>query len=133
MAVKGNKKVTEAKAFSRKKSVKQAGSAYVANYECAPNVEGDILCDRYARKKKRGTIHDRYRSIKVRMANSSEEFITCSTYHQDELVLDVDRKTHPAWTKVIGQVDMRATEVSKFNERYGTLNFLGKASSKVDE
>jgi large subunit ribosomal protein L31 len=71
-------------------------------------------------------IHPEYHFIKVVMTDGTE-FITRSTYGKagDKLNLDIDPKTHPAWTGGQQQLSDRGGRLSKFNQRFGGLN-LGK-------
>lgn len=71
-------------------------------------------------------IHPAYHFIKVVMTDGSE-FMTRSTYGKpgDKLNLDIDPKTHPAWTGGTQQLMDRGGRLSKFNNRFGALG-LGK-------
>lgn len=80
---------------------------------------------------KAGSIHKNYRLVEV-VLTDGEKFTTRSTYHNDTLKLDIDIKTHPAWTNQAGYVNTRASEVSKFNDRYSGLGFMTK-SNKAPE
>lgn len=71
---------------------------------------------------KEGSIHQRFREIKVVMT-TGEEFTLRSTYNNNTLRLDIDTATHPAWTKEASFINTRASEVAKFNERYAGLSF----------
>lgn len=71
-------------------------------------------------------IHPDYHTITVEMTDGST-FETRSTYGKegDVLKLDIDVKTHPAWTG--GQQHLRDDgQVAKFNKRFA--NFGIKAS-----
>jgi large subunit ribosomal protein L31 len=70
--------------------------------------------------------HPDYHFITVVMTDGSE-FKTRSTYGKegDRLALDIDPKTHPAWTGGTAQLTDRGGRLSKFNNRFGNLN-LGK-------
>ncbi|RZI47305.1 50S ribosomal protein L31 [Rickettsiales endosymbiont of Peranema trichophorum] len=72
---------------------------------------------------KKKTLHPNYRRIAVEMTDGSV-FDIYSTYHQNVIKLDVDIKTHPAWTKETNYINSRASEVSKFQQRYSGLDFL---------
>ncbi len=63
-------------------------------------------------------IHPEYHEITVVMTDGSE-FTTRSTYGEsgDTLRLDIDPKTHPAWTGQHRLVDTGG-QVAKFNKRY---------------
>jgi large subunit ribosomal protein L31 len=63
-------------------------------------------------------IHPDYHEITVTMTDGSK-FKTRSTYGKpgDELHLDIDPKTHPAWTGQHRLVDSGG-QVAKFNKRF---------------
>ncbi|NNG03051.1 MAG: 50S ribosomal protein L31 [Inquilinus sp.] len=66
-------------------------------------------------------IHPEYHEITVVMTDGTE-FKTRSTYGKegDSIRLDIDIKTHPAWTGVHRVVD-RGGQVAKFNKRFAGL------------
>lgn len=66
-------------------------------------------------------IHPEYHEITVVMTDGTE-FKTHSTYGEpgDTLRLDIDPKTHPAWTGQHRLVDTGG-QVAKFNKRYEGL------------
>jgi large subunit ribosomal protein L31 len=67
-------------------------------------------------------IHPEYHFIKVVMTDGTE-FTTRSTYGKagDKLNLDIDPKTHPAWTGGSQQLMDRGGRLSKFNNRFAGL------------
>jgi large subunit ribosomal protein L31 len=67
-------------------------------------------------------IHPQYHMIKVVMTDGSE-YMTRSTYGNagDTLNLDIDPKTHPAWTGGSQQLLDRGGRLSKFTSRFGSL------------
>jgi len=67
-------------------------------------------------------IHPTYRMIKVVMTDGTE-FMTRSTFEGDTLNLDIDPKTHPAWTGGSQQLLDRGGRLSRFNSRYGGLSY----------
>src|SRR5271156_2666084 len=71
--------------------------------------------------------HPDYHEIIVIMTDGTE-FVTRSTYGKagDKLHLDIDPKTHPAWTGMHRMVD-RGSQLAKFNKRFQGL------SGKKDE
>jgi large subunit ribosomal protein L31 len=71
-------------------------------------------------------IHPAYHEIKVVMTDGTE-FTTRSTWGKpgDRMNLDIDPKTHPAWTGGSQQLMDRGGRLSKFNNRFGALG-LGK-------
>lgn len=68
--------------------------------------------------------HPSYHLIKVVMTDGTE-FMTRSTYGSagDTLNLDIDPKTHPAWTGGSQQLLDRGGRLSRFNSRFGSLTF----------
>jgi large subunit ribosomal protein L31 len=67
-------------------------------------------------------LHPDYHRITVVMTDGSE-FVTYSTYGEEgaKLNLDIDPKTHPAWTGGNQQLVDRGGRVSKFNKKFGFL------------
>jgi large subunit ribosomal protein L31 len=65
--------------------------------------------------------HPEYHEIKVVMTDGTE-FTTRSTYGKpgDVLRLDIDPKSHPAWTGV-QRSQGRGGRISKFNEKFGSI------------
>lgn len=73
-------------------------------------------------------IHPDYHEINVTMTDGSS-FKTRSTYGKagDALHLDIDPKTHPAWTGQHRLVDSGG-QVAKFNKRFQNIG-IGKATA----
>jgi large subunit ribosomal protein L31 len=69
-------------------------------------------------------IHPDYHTIKVVMTDGTE-FFTRSTWGNegDALHLDIDPKTHPAWTGGSQQLLDRGGRLSRFNSRFGGMSF----------
>lgn len=69
-------------------------------------------------------IHPNYHTITVVMTDGTE-FTTRSTWGKegDKLNLDIDPKTHPAWTGGSQQLLDRGGRLSRFNSRFGGLSF----------
>jgi large subunit ribosomal protein L31 len=67
-------------------------------------------------------IHPNYHFIKVVMTDGTE-FVTRSTWGKDgdKMNLDIDPKTHPAWTGGSQQLMDRGGRLSKFNNRFAGL------------
>jgi large subunit ribosomal protein L31 len=67
-------------------------------------------------------IHPNYHNIKVVMTDGSE-FVTRSTYGKegDTLNLDIDSKSHPAWTGGTQQLLDRGGRVSRFQKKFSGL------------
>ena len=68
-------------------------------------------------------IHPDYHTITVVMTDGTK-FVTRSTYGKsgDTLALDIDPKSHPAWTGGNQTLLDRGGRVSKFNQKFGFLN-----------
>jgi len=66
-------------------------------------------------------IHPAYHEIKVVMTDGTE-FTTRSTWGKpgDTMRLDIDPKSHPAWTGVHRMVDTGG-QIAKFNKRFANL------------
>jgi len=64
-------------------------------------------------------IHPEYKEITVIMTDGTE-FKTRSTYGGGEIRLDIDPKSHPAWTGVQRLVDSGG-QVAKFNKRFANF------------
>lgn len=64
-------------------------------------------------------VHPDYHTIKVVMTDGTE-YETRSTYGKegDTLKLDIDAKTHPAWTGGAGHLVDRGGRVSRFKEKF---------------
>jgi len=64
-------------------------------------------------------IHPDYHNIKVVMTDGTE-FTTRSTWgaEGETMQLDIDPKTHPAWTGGTGQLMDRGGRVSRFKDKY---------------
>ncbi len=67
-------------------------------------------------------IHPDYHFIKVVMTDGSD-FVTRSTFGKegDTLQLDIDPRTHPAWTGGTQQLMDRGGRVSRFKSKFGSL------------
>ena len=68
------------------------------------------------------SIHPNYHKIKVVMTDGSE-FKTKSTWGKegDTLTLDIDAKSHPAWTGGQQRLVDTGGQVAKFNKRFEGL------------
>ncbi len=64
-------------------------------------------------------VHPNYHQIKVVMTDGTE-FITYSTYGKegDELHLDIDPTTHPAWTGGDQRLTDRGGRLSRFKKKF---------------
>ncbi len=67
-------------------------------------------------------IHPDYHTIKVVMTDGTT-FETRSTWGSegDTMTLEIDPKSHPAWTGGVRQV-LEGGRVAKFNKRFGGLS-----------
>lgn len=71
--------------------------------------------------------HPDYHFIKVVMTDGTE-YMTRSTYGKagDTMNLDIDPKTHPAWTGGSQTLLDRGGRLSKFNSKFAGLSFAKK-------
>ncbi len=71
-------------------------------------------------------IHPDYHNIKVVMTDGTE-FLTRSTWGKegDVMQLDIDSKSHPAWTGGQQQLLDRGGRLSRFNKRFESFG-LGR-------
>ena len=69
-------------------------------------------------------IHPNYHFIKVVMTDGTE-YMTRSTYGKDgdTMNLDIDPKTHPAWTGGSQQLMDRGGRLSRFNNKFSGISF----------
>lgn len=69
-------------------------------------------------------IHPEYHNIKVVMTDGTE-FTTCSTWGKpgDVMQLDIDSKSHPAWTGGTQKLLDSGGQLSKFSKKYGNFSF----------
>ena len=76
---------------------------------------------------KTATEHPDYHFIKVMMTDGSE-YTTRSTWGKegDVLHLDINSRTHPAWTGGQQQLLDRGGRLSRFNSRFGGMSFAKK-------
>jgi large subunit ribosomal protein L31 len=72
----------------------------------------------------KASTHPNYHMIKIVMTDGTE-FMTRSTYGKegDTMNLDIDPKTHPAWTGGSQQLMDRGGRLSRFNSRFSGLSF----------
>jgi len=97
----------------------------------SPQLAGAPLGDaeRVAERVKvmKSEIHPGYHTIKVVMTDGSE-FQTCSTWGKpgDTMRLDIDPKSHPAWTGGTQQLLDRGGRVSRFQKRFSGLGLTNK-------
>lgn len=76
-------------------------------------------------------IHPDYHKITVVMTDGTS-FETKSTWGKEgaSLRLDIDPKTHPAWTGVRQSID-RGGRVQRFKDRFGMVGGVGAAGTKA--
>ncbi len=82
----------------------------------------------------KANIHPDYHEITVKLTNG-ETFKTRSTYGKkgDTLQLDVDTKTHPAWTGGGAFINEREGKVAKFNAKFGSFSTKKKTSDSKED
>jgi large subunit ribosomal protein L31 len=80
---------------------------------------GKTPTDRDTHMKKLDDFHPHYHRIKVVMTDGTE-FETYSTYGKegDTLTLDIDPKTHPAWTGGDRHLVDRGGRLSRFKKKF---------------
>ncbi len=72
-------------------------------------------------------IHPHYKKFRIIISN--DIFETYSAGQEDEILMDVDYRKHPAWTKESGNVVNQSNKnISDFNKKFAGLNF-GKTFS----
>jgi len=71
-------------------------------------------------------IHPEYHDIKVIMTDGTE-YMTRSCYGNpgDTIRLDIDPKSHPAWTGVQRMMDTGG-QIAKFNKRFASIGTGGR-------
>ncbi len=69
--------------------------------------------------KKEADVHPDYHQVKVVMTDGSS-FVTYSTYGKegDEIHLDIDPSTHPAWTGGDQKLMDRGGRLSRFKKKF---------------
>jgi large subunit ribosomal protein L31 len=79
-------------------------------------------------------IHPDYHEINVVMTDGTT-YKTFSTWGKagDTMTLDVDPKSHPAWSGGGPSVNQRASQVSKFNKRFQNLGVASPSEEKAEE
>lgn len=130
-----NKVETQSIVQTRMSTTKQKSKAASSKQTSAATQDKSVASKKVVKKvsitseqvsaHKKSTIHPNYREISVEMTDGVI-FKTYSTYHNDFLKLDVDVKTHPAWTKDANYVNTRASAVAKFNSRFSGVSFISK-------
>jgi large subunit ribosomal protein L31 len=72
-------------------------------------------------------IHPDYHEITVQMTDGTT-YKTRSTWGKpgETLVLDIDSKSHPAWTGGTGRLVDAAGQVAKFNKRFAGIGLKKK-------
>ena len=72
-------------------------------------------------------IHPDYHKIKVVMTDGSH-FETMSTWGKegDTLKLDIDSKSHPAWTGGKANINDSEGQVARFEKRFKGIKKIGK-------
>ncbi len=70
----------------------------------------------------RENIHPRYKKLKIKIGE--DIFETNSTLSSDEILMDIDYRKHPAWTKSgANLVNESNQNVSNFNKKFAGINF----------
>lgn len=67
-------------------------------------------------------IHPKYKEFKIKVG--SDVFVTNSTHHSGEMLMDIDFRNHPAWNKDrVNFVNQSNENVSNFNKKFAGLSF----------
>lgn len=70
-------------------------------------------------------IHPKYKPLKIRVGD--DVFVTGSTYYGEEILMDVDFRQHPAWTKKgVTGANQSNRNISEFNRKFAGLSFGAK-------
>lgn len=70
-------------------------------------------------------IHPKYGKYTIRIGN--ETFETGSASNESEILVDVDFRQHPAWTKKgVASASDSNKNVSDFNKKFSGINFGSK-------
>jgi large subunit ribosomal protein L31 len=95
-----------------------------------PRIPDDARGRRSASRREttmKADIHPDYHPIKVVMTDGTE-YETRSTWGKpgDTLQLDIDPKTHPAWTGGSQQLTDRGGRLSRFNKKFANFGISNK-------
>lgn len=67
-------------------------------------------------------IHPPYKNLRIKIGN--DVFETMSCYRNDEILMDVDFRKHPAWTKKgMTSANESNESVSNFNKKFAGFDF----------
>lgn len=67
-------------------------------------------------------IHPEYKKLKITI--SEDVFETNSTYPKGEILMDIDFRKHPAWTKDnVNFVNKANENLNSFNKKFSGINF----------
>lgn len=70
---------------------------------------------------KKATLHPDLKMLKI-IDTSGAEWEILSTYNAEVMKLEIDKYTHPAWTKDSGYImNKKGSAVSKFQDAFGDL------------
>jgi large subunit ribosomal protein L31 len=70
-------------------------------------------------------IHPKYQKLVLRIGD--ETFETMSTSPEGEMLMDVDFRHHPAWTKKgVASANQTNQNISAFNDKFAGLSFGSK-------
>jgi large subunit ribosomal protein L31 len=87
--------------------------------EFSPNRRSDWRGQSARERIMKSGIHPNYHSIKVKMTDGTE-FVTRTTWGKegDTMHLDIDPKSHPAWTGGAQQLLDRGGRLSRFQKKF---------------
>jgi len=69
--------------------------------------------------------HPKYKALRIKIG--TDIFNTMSSCPQEEILMDIDFRKHPAWTKKgVTTANDSNQNVSAFNKKFAGLSFGGK-------
>ena len=69
-------------------------------------------------------IHPKYKKLRIKIGD--DFFETMSTLQKDEILMDIDFRKHPAWTKKGVAVINTNKNVATFKERFSGLSLINR-------
>jgi len=70
-------------------------------------------------------IHPQYKELKIKVGN--DVFTTMSTLKDNEILMDVDFRQHPAWNKSkLNVVNQANKNIMDFNKKFGDMFSIKK-------
>ncbi|MFN7038475.1 MAG: 50S ribosomal protein L31 [Alphaproteobacteria bacterium] len=77
-------------------------------------------------------IHPKYKPFTLVLPDGTR-FTTMSSCAEDELMLDVDYRTHPAWTGSLNRtLNQGAANIQKFNKKFAAFGSMLASNAEED-